>query len=439
MTPEPNAEKSDFRGLLILLASINMAGAGISFEIPLVVKITGFYKITDSGFGVLLGLTTFVMAVAGVPWGYWADKYKRIRLIMLSQAIISASIILSGLCLALELPYEVFFAVKLLSGVGLAGIGPVATSAVIDTVPLEKRGAAFGWVGVSWVSGGAAGMLLPALCMLLKLSLGATFLIGGFASLGFLAALFFVEEPKRGSRDQALKDLGGTGPVEYGHRIQASELKALLTRPVNILLLFVMLFFQFPQQVTSVWFVTFLIRNHGLSEFIATQLMFLAFLGMPFGNAFGGAWIDAAFKKKRTGRTMVMIVTALIAPVFLVAAMQLPFKWILFAPLMILANFFMVASGPGLTTVSLEVNLPEHRGTISAVLALCASVARGLAWYVPPMIAAGFGGWYDRGIVFTALAYAPLVLGYILINRRIEKDLDFVNNTLKERTQEFNH
>jgi len=439
MSPQPNPEKADTRGLLILLAAIYMAGAGISFEVPLVVKITGFYKITDSEFGLLLGLTTLIGAVSGMPWGYWADKYRRIRLIIISQAIISACIIISGLCLALQLPYPVFFAVQLFSGVGLAGIGPVATSAVIDTVPLEKRGAAFGWVGVAWVVGGAGGMLVPALCMLLKLGLGATFLIMGSSTLIFLAALFFVEEPKRGSQDQALKEYMAGEGVDYTHHIQFSDLKVLLKKPVNILLVFAMLFFQFPQQVISVWFVTFLMRNHNLSEFIATQFMFLAFLGMPFGNALGGAWTDAAFKKKRTGRVMVMITMAVIAPVFLVAAMKIPYQWVLFAGLMVIANFFMVASGPGMSTISVEVNLPEHRGTISAILALFSSLARALAWYIPPVIAAVFSGRYDRVFVFTAISFAPLVLIYFLISRRIGKDLDFVNNTLKDRTKEFNH
>ena len=79
----------------MLLASIVMAGAGLSFESPLVVKITGFYQITDSDFGFLLALTTLLIAVASAPWGYWADKYQRIRLILVSQGIIAASMLLA--------------------------------------------------------------------------------------------------------------------------------------------------------------------------------------------------------------------------------------------------------------------------------------------------------------------------------------------------------
>ncbi len=420
---------------MALLAAIVSAGAGISYETALVVKITAFYSVTDRAFGVLLGVTTLVMALAAGPWGFWADRHARVRLIKLAQGIAAASMLAAGLGLELRLPYGFFFAVKLLSGIGLGGIGLVATSAVMDTVPREKRGAAFGWAGVSWVAGGAIGLLMPSVCMLLKLSLGVTYFLGGGVGFLFLAALFFVEEPRRGAQDEALRDSVGAGKAEYDYRIRFSDLKMLLLKPANLILLMAVLLFQFPAQVLVVWFVTFLMRNHGLNEFIATQLMFLAFLGQPFGNAFGGAWTDRAFQWKRRGRPLVMMILAAFAPVFLVSAMVLPFKWIWFAPLMILANFFLVASGPGLTTVSLEVNLPEHRGTITAIMSIWSNLARALAWYLPPMIAAALGGRYDRAFVLTAAAFAPLLILYLLMTLRVEKDLDHVNGILQERAE----
>jgi len=437
MPSDVNTGKSDIRALLMLLASIYMAGAALSFDTPLVVKITAFYGITDSDFGFLLALTTFVIAISSAPWGYLADKYQRVKLIRISQGIIAVSMLLAGICLQWKLPYPVFFAVKLLSGVGLASAGSVSTSAVMDTVPLSKRGAAFGWVGVGWVLGGAGGMLMPSVCMLLKLSLGVTFLIGAAPGIAFTAALFFVKEPKRGAQDEALKDLVGTGKAEYTHHIQFSDIKTLLSRPTNILLMFAVMFFQFPGQVLAVWFVTFLMRNHGLDEFAATMLMFLAFVGQPFGNAIGGAWTDRAYRWKRSGRLAAMIAMAAFAPVFLIAAMLLPFKWIYFVPTMILANFFIVAHGPGITTVSMEVNLPEHRGTISALLNIWASVSRALAWWIPPIIAAAFGGRYGRAFVLTAAAYAPLIAIYAFVAFRVEKDLDHVNIILEERAKKL--
>ena len=52
-----DTDKADRRALLMLLASICMCGAAIGFETPLVVKITEFYHITDSDFGIVVAPT----------------------------------------------------------------------------------------------------------------------------------------------------------------------------------------------------------------------------------------------------------------------------------------------------------------------------------------------------------------------------------------------
>lgn len=426
-------EKSDRRALSMLLASIFMTGAALSYDAPLIVKITGFYGIADADYGFLLGITTFVFAIASAPWGYWADKYPRIKLILISQAIIAAGMAAIAICFLFNLPYRVFFVIRVLSGIGLAGVGSVAASAVMDTVPLSKRGAVFGWVGIGWVLGGAGGMLLPSVCMLLKISLGVTFLIAAINGVIFTILLFFVKEPRRGAHDEALQKSVGEGAA-YTHTIKLSDLKSILWRPMSALLILAMIFFQFPPQVLAIWFITFLQRNHNLSEFIATQIMFLAFIGQPIGNGVGGALTDWAFRKKRSGRVIVMIAMALITPVFLISAMIIPFNWLLFVPLMILANFFMVASGPGITIVSLEANLPEHRGTISALMNIFANMARALAWLIPPKIAIAYGGNYGKAFIYIGAAYVPLALVYFLMSLRVEKDLDWVHKTLEERS-----
>jgi MFS family permease len=440
MTGETDPEQNNTRSLLALLASIYMTGAGLSYEAPLVVKITDYYQVSKSEFGLLLGTSTVVMALASAPWGYWADKYSRLRLILLAEGIIAGSMVLSGICLHLHLPFAVFGAAKIIGALGLAGVGPIATSAIMDTVGLAKRGAAYGWVGVCWALGGGMGMMLPAACMHLKLGLGPTFYLGAVMAAAFMAVLFFVDEPRRGSQDEALKDSVGAGVVEYQHHIRLSDLRVLLSRPANRLLILAMVFFQIPTQALALWFITFLMVNHNLPELSATLLMMIAFIGQPFGNALGGVFTDRAYRWKRAGRPAVMIAAAALAPTLLAGALLMPFYWIPFTLLMVAANFFIVASGPGLTTVSLEVNLPEHRGTISSLMAVCSSLSRAAAWYVTPLAAAAFarpGDRYDYALAFTAAAYVPLVAIYILMGLRMEKDLAQVHGVLEERAKKL--
>jgi MFS family permease len=435
-SPHP-ASSADRRARLALLAAIVLAATGMSYETPLVVKITQWYGISDADFGWIQGLGTLVVAVIGLFWGYGADRRPRLRLILMAELLILLSMLLSAACLHFHLPYAFFAAVRIGAGLGLGGIGPIATSAVMDTVKYEQRGAAFGWVGVAWVAGGVVGMLAPAVCLRMGLTLGAIYLVGAVIALGFISALIFVKEPRRGAYDHALRDTVGAGKAEYQYRISRSDLVTLLSRPFNLLLIPAMIFLQFPAQVLIIWFITFLIRNHGISEAPATALLFLSFAGQPFGNAFGGAWTDRAFARKPSGRLTVMIALTAAAPILLAAAMLIPFHWLVFAPLMILANFFMVASGPGLTTAALELNLPEHRGTISALLNVWSNLARGAAWLLPPIIAAAAGGRYERAFLVTAVAYLPLILTYVFMARRIEPDLARLHAILEQRAKEM--
>ena len=280
MSQPPTADRADQRALNMLLAAIAMCGAGLSFDTILVVKITAFYRITDADFGMLLGLSCFLMALASGPWGYLADRRPRLQLIRLSQGLVALSLLGSAAAFVFDLRYGFFVAVKILAGLGLAGVGPVATSAVMDTVPHEKRGAAFGWVGVAWALGGAGGMLLPAVCMALHATLGLTYFLGAAVLIAFPAGLYLVREPRRGVHDQALQEAVGAG-AEYNYAINPADLKPLFANPTSLLLIAATLCFQFPIQTIAIWFVTFLMRNHNATEFIATQLMFIAYIGQP--------------------------------------------------------------------------------------------------------------------------------------------------------------
>jgi len=439
MKSKTNTSPADVRALWILMGMMAISGVAGGFTIPLVVKITEFFGVADSDLGLMLGLSSVVMGVSSIPWGYWADKYRRVRLLIVSMSVILACLLSVAACFLLRLPFGAFLASNLLMGFGAAGIGPISNSMIMDSVPREQRGAALGWFGVAFVGGGGLGMLMSSGCMQLKLSLGLTYLLLLTVEGLFLLSLFLMEEPRRGLQDEALRDTIGIGKGEYGYKIELKDLKALLQKPINLLLAGIAVFGAFNPAVLYIWFVTFAMRNHGLAEFAATQLALVAFAGQPFGNVIGGMLADRAYRSKQTGRVVVMILMSALAPVFLVAAFLLPFRLFPFVPLMILANFFIGAVAPAQTAVSLEVNLPEHRGTITAFFAICLSIALGLGWLIPPLIARAFGGEYQYAMILSAGAYLPLIVTLFLIKSRIERDLDHVNKVLDDRAKKIQH
>ncbi len=75
-----------------------------------------------------------------------ADRYGR-RLIYVSCVSLFA---LGSLLAVLAPNYEVFLLARALQALGAGGIFPVATAAIADVVPKERRGAALGMVAATW-------------------------------------------------------------------------------------------------------------------------------------------------------------------------------------------------------------------------------------------------------------------------------------------------
>ena len=161
--------------------------------------------------------------------------------------------------------------------------------------------------------------------------------------------------------------------------------------------------------------------------------MIVVCLGQPVGNILGGLWADRAYRTRRTGRLKVMIVVGILAPVFLLAGILSPFHLMLFIPLIFIANVFIGSTTPPSSAMGLEVNLPEHRGTFSAMGFLVVYGVRALAWWLPPLIAVAYGGNYNMAFVFTAMMYAPLVVLCAFMMLRIEPALDHVQAILAAR------
>ena len=83
-----------------------------------------------------------------------ADQYGRRPIYMLCVSIFAA-----GSVLAIAAPsYAVFLGARAIQAAGAGGIFPVATAAIADRVPLERRGAALGLVAATW---GVAAVLGP--------------------------------------------------------------------------------------------------------------------------------------------------------------------------------------------------------------------------------------------------------------------------------------
>jgi MFS family permease len=172
-----------------------------------------------------------------------------------------------------------------------------------------------------------------------------------------------------------------------------------------------------------------------LNELGATILMTIVCIGQPFGYILGGALADRAYNQHRTGRLRVMIICGILAPIFFLAGILTPFHLMLYVPLVLIANVFIAATATPASTIGLEVNLPEHRGTFTALGFLVTNGARAAAWWLPPLIAVAYGGNYTMAFVYMALLYVPFIALCAFMMLRIEPALEHVWAILAARAE----
>ena len=127
--------------ILILLFLINLMNF-FDRTIPAVVlePIRKEFSLDDTALGILGASFTLIYAVAGVPLGYLADRFRRTYILAAGLTVWSLLTAASGLAWS----FMSFFWIRLLVGVGEASCAPAANSLIGDLFPSEKRARALG-------------------------------------------------------------------------------------------------------------------------------------------------------------------------------------------------------------------------------------------------------------------------------------------------------
>ncbi len=113
-------------------------------------------SISDTQVGLLIGTAfALVYGVAGLPFGWLADRLRRRDLIVTGILLWS----LGTVCCGLSQDFAQFFAARLLVGIGEAVLTPASISMISDSFPPGKRGSATS-VFLMGIAMGAGGSIL---------------------------------------------------------------------------------------------------------------------------------------------------------------------------------------------------------------------------------------------------------------------------------------
>lgn len=165
-------------------------------------------------------LGTFLMQI---PGGWASDRWGRKPLLVAGIAVAG---VISFAFLLWDHPWY-FIGLRFVEGAAGGAISPAANAYVMDTVPAEERGAAFGWLGSS-ISAGF--MLGPAAggIMVDVLGFASPFIFGGVTSI--LTAAFLLRRMRNYMPGAKPSELAGETP-EAAEAQARRQIPAELFRP----------------------------------------------------------------------------------------------------------------------------------------------------------------------------------------------------------------
>ena len=154
------------------------------------------FSLDDTALGILGASFTLIYAVAGVPLGYLADRFRRTYILAAGLTVWSLLTAASGLAWS----FMSFFWIRLLVGVGEASCAPAANSLIGDLFPSEKRARALG----VFMLGLPLGLLLAfSIVGVLAQNYGwrVPFYLAAIPGFVVAAMMLFAAEPVRGSQE----------------------------------------------------------------------------------------------------------------------------------------------------------------------------------------------------------------------------------------------
>ncbi|WP_119326588.1 MFS transporter [Companilactobacillus musae] len=130
----------------------------LSFIMPLLKK---EMTLTDAQVGLVSSITTVGMIFGAILFGYLADKFGKKNIIIITLLLFS----ISNLALALTTNLSQFLLVRFITGIGLGGELPVATTIIADSFSGHRRSKMLILVDSFWAIGWILASLLAFLFM----------------------------------------------------------------------------------------------------------------------------------------------------------------------------------------------------------------------------------------------------------------------------------
>ena len=382
-----------------------------------------------------------VSSAALAVFGYLSDLTNRKALLLLCAGLGALS---CGLAPLARTAGE-YTAARALAGVGIGGMVPVMFSVIGDLFPPRSRAAAAGiFMAVANVGLGS-GFVLGSLAT----PRGAFGWRASFAAVAaaLVAVLVLIVGPGRLPERGQAEGAAGAVRTEPGRfpSIRPSDVVRILSNRTNLVFILSCLLSTMPMGYIQRFLVDFLVSWRGMAAGAASLVLLLVLGGSLPGDLVGGLIGDSLRRKSRSAPALFCALASLGGGILFYAFLAWPTALNpgpadLAVPMIVgfMGALWLEAPVPVSKAIMLNVNVPENRGTASAVIQITAQVGYGLGALIGVFgtrAAMALGTPHTPLFDFrvAALLWVPAALSWLLVMRTAPRDEDRTEGILKAR------
>lgn len=403
---------------------------------PVLNDIMREYNIGDVKIGVIGSAFTIIGALVSLVFGVLADRTNRKRLLVIIVLVGEIPCLLTGFRLFTE-TYEQLLVLRILTGLGVGGIFPLTFSLVGDYFRAEHRAFVNALIGAAWAVGQIFGQTLAGL---LASSMGWRFPFIVIALPNFLLVLLFMlyaKEPKRGAKEEGIGELVSQG-AEYQEKVHLKDFGHLLTNRTNLFCYLQGIPGSIPWGILPFYLISYYETVKHFSKEAATLLSLIFGLGATIGGVLGG-WVGERMYKRNPRALPIFCGIAVlggVVPAMLLLMLNFPAEptWgdlLLPGIFGFFAGIIVTLPSANIKTILLNVNRPEHRGSVFSIFNITDSIGRGLGPLIGGVLIASVN--FQFTMYFATLMWIPCGILYLAIYLSIMKDLGSLKLYLDEK------
>lgn len=490
---------SEYKSILLFLPLILIVSSDDATLIINEVLIVADFELETNmaSFGALLAVSQIARAFSVITFGFLSDKYPRKKLLIIATLVWG----FGDIAISFSSQFWQLFLFRVIASASMGAVSAISLSLLADLFSSEDRGLSFAiWGALSLVGVGVAQMLSSAFnkvdydfdinsndfiariqtirdqnsLEIIRSSWQAPFLVFALIGLGCLILVIFLKEPKRAAKEKILEGVLDHEEVDYGkfYSIKFSDLKFIWKRKTTFFLVI-----NFFDVVLSglivgsliIW-VTIDMGFGQLSDSSSKIYLMLFLVPVLIGGLIGMFyWPKKGDNMVKNGKPTARVKLA----VFLGWA-HLPFLLIAFlfipdASNLTFLNGTIQASpigfGIGMSLMGIvlgigmnlelavgalhyssmiDVNLPEHRGTMIAAASFIDAFGRAIgAWvglaFVDFMAGTIFEAKPLSGAILLSIAIFGIGSGllWLPIYKYADKDMAEISSIMEKRKEEL--